>query len=100
MVNIFHEQISGLWFLWLYWPAERRKRALAVFVGEVTDPTGGRFASKLTTPERYTCTALTTIAVVQWILDNQYKPGFQTPSPVCGKDFIMQFDGVKRKDLS
>jgi len=78
---------------------ERRKRTLAIFAGEVTDPHGGRFASKLTTPEGYTCTALTTIEIVQRILDNQYKPGFQTPSLAYGKDFIMQFDGVKREDL-
>ena len=79
--------------------AERRKRASAVLIGEVTDPTGGRLASKLTTPEGYTCTALTTIEIMQRILANEYKTGFQTPSLTYGKDFIMQFDGVRREDL-
>jgi short subunit dehydrogenase-like uncharacterized protein len=78
---------------------ERRKRAQAIFIGEVSDPNGGRLASKLTTPEGYTCTALTTLEIMRRILDDQTKPGFQTPSLAYGKDFIMQFDGVKREDL-
>ena len=78
---------------------ERRKRSLALFVGEVTDPNGGRLASKLTTPEGYTCTVLTTVEIMKRILNGEYKTGFQTPSLAYGKDFIMQFDGVKREDL-
>ena len=78
---------------------DKRKRALALFIGEVTDPNGGRAVSKLTTPEGYTCTALTTIEVMRRILRNEYKTGFQTPSLAYGKDFILQFDGVKREDL-
>jgi short subunit dehydrogenase-like uncharacterized protein len=77
----------------------RRKRALAIFVGEVTDQSGGRATSKLTTPEGYTCTALTTVEIMKRILNGEYKPGFQTPSLAYGKDFIMQFEGVKREEL-
>jgi short subunit dehydrogenase-like uncharacterized protein len=79
---------------------ERRKKGLAIFIGEVTDPNGKRLASKLITPEGYTCTALTTVEIMKRILNGEYKPGFQTPSLVYGKDFIMQFDKVKREDLS
>jgi short subunit dehydrogenase-like uncharacterized protein len=78
---------------------ERRKRALAIFIGEVTDPNGGRATSKLITPEGYTCTALTTVEIMKRILNGAYQPGFQTPSLAYGKDLIMQFDGVKREDL-
>jgi hypothetical protein len=28
------------------------------------------------------------------------KPGFQTPSLVFGADFILQFEGARREDLS
>ena len=79
---------------------ERRKRASAILVGEVTDQSKVRAVSKLTTPEGYTCTALTTVEVMKRILRREYKTGFQTPSLAYGKDFIMQFDGVKREDLS
>jgi short subunit dehydrogenase-like uncharacterized protein len=77
---------------------ERRKKALAIFIGEVIDPNGGRAASKLITPEGYTCTALTTVEIMKRILNGAYQPGFQTPSLAYGKDLIMQFDGVKRED--
>jgi short subunit dehydrogenase-like uncharacterized protein len=78
----------------------RRKKGLAIFIGEVTDQSGGRLSSKLIAPEGYTCTAFTTIEIMKRILNGEYKPGFQTPSLTYGKDFIMQFDGVKREDLS
>jgi short subunit dehydrogenase-like uncharacterized protein len=78
---------------------ENRKRAFAIFIGEATDQNGGRALSKLTTPEGYTCTALTTVEIMQRILHGTTKAGFQTPSLAYGKDFIMQFDGVQREDL-
>jgi short subunit dehydrogenase-like uncharacterized protein len=77
---------------------KRRKKGLALFIGEVTDQSGGRAVSKLTTPEGYTCTALTTVEIMKRILSGEHKPGFQTPSLAYGKDFILQFDGVKRED--
>jgi short subunit dehydrogenase-like uncharacterized protein len=77
----------------------RRKNASAILVGEVSDQREGRAASKLTTPEGYTCTALTAVEIMQRILNGEYKAGFQTPSLAYGQDFIMQFDGVKREDL-
>jgi len=78
---------------------ERRKKGSAIFIGEVTDQNGGHALSKLTTPEGYTCTALTTVEIMQRMLNGEYKPGFQTPSLVYGADFILQFDGVKREDI-
>jgi short subunit dehydrogenase-like uncharacterized protein len=79
---------------------ERRRNASAIFVGEVIGQKGERAASKLITPEGYTCTALTTVEIMKRILREEVKPGFQTPSLVYGSNFIMQFDGVRREDLS
>jgi len=78
---------------------EKRKNGIAIFIGEVIDQNGGRARSKLTTPEGYTCTALTTVEIMKRILRQEYKTGFQTSSLAYGKDFIMQFSGVKREDL-
>ncbi|HSL45841.1 MAG TPA: saccharopine dehydrogenase NADP-binding domain-containing protein [Anaerolineales bacterium] len=78
---------------------ERRKTASAIFVGEVTDPNRGRAISKLITPEGYTCTALTTVAIMKRILSGDLKTGFQTPSLAYGSDFILQFPGVRRENL-
>lgn len=86
---------------------EQRKKGFAIFVGEVTDQNGGRAVSKLTCPEGYSCTALTTVEIMKRILHNDsstdagqgVKPGFQTPSLAFGADFILQFEGVKREDI-
>jgi len=79
---------------------EGRKQGRAILIGEVTSRNGGRASSKLITPEGYTCTALTTVEIMQRILSGEYKTGFQTPSLIYGADFIMQFDGVERQDLT
>jgi len=79
---------------------EIRKKGFAIFVAEVTDQNGGRAVSKLISPEGYTCTALTAVEIMKRILNGEYKIGFQTPSLVYGPDFIMQFDGVKREEIS
>jgi short subunit dehydrogenase-like uncharacterized protein len=78
---------------------ERRKRASAIFIGEVIAQHGERAVSKLVTPEGYTCTALTTVEIMKRILREDFKPGFQTPSLAYGPNFIMQFDGVRREDV-
>ena len=78
---------------------EKRRRGAAIFVGEVTDPNRGRAVSKLTTPEGYTCTALTTVEIMKRILSGELKTGFQTPSMVYGADFILQFPGVRRETV-
>ena len=78
---------------------EKRRRASAVFIGEATNQSGGRVVTKLTTPEGYTCTALTTVEIMRRILDGDLKIGFQTPSMAYGANFITQFKGVKRENL-
>jgi short subunit dehydrogenase-like uncharacterized protein len=78
---------------------EGRKNTSAIFIGEATHQNGGRAVSKLTTPEAYNCTALTTVEVMKRILNNDLKIGFQTPSLAYGANFILQFNGVKRENL-
>ena len=85
----------------LFWrepTPEGRKRASAIFVGEVIAQNGGRATSKLITPEGYTCTALTSVEIMKRILNREVKNGFQTPSLAYGSNFIMQFEGVRRED--
>jgi short subunit dehydrogenase-like uncharacterized protein len=87
--------------LFLPGPQEaRRKNASAIFIGEASAQNGGRAVTKLRTPEGYTCTALTAVEIVKRILNGECKTGFQTPSLVYGADFILQFNGVKRENLS
>jgi short subunit dehydrogenase-like uncharacterized protein len=79
---------------------ERRKGATAIFVGEVMEPKGERAVSRLITPEGYTCTALTTVEIMKRALRQDLKTGFQTPSLAYGLNFIMQFEGMRREDVS
>jgi short subunit dehydrogenase-like uncharacterized protein len=78
---------------------ERRKNARAIFIGEVSDRSRGRAVTKLTTPEGYTCTALTAVEIMKRILGDDLKTGFQTSSLAYGADFILQFPGVRRENL-
>jgi short subunit dehydrogenase-like uncharacterized protein len=87
--------------MFLQGPTEdKRKNASAIFIGEVTDQNRRRTISKLITPEGYTCTALTTVTIMKRILNDELKIGFQTPSLAYGADFILQFRGVRRENLS
>ena len=78
---------------------ERRKKAIATMVGEVTDNAGGRAVSRLQMPEGYTLTAMTTVEIMKRILAGEFVAGFQTPSRAYGPDFILGFEGTSRVDL-
>jgi len=70
-----------------------------LMVGEMRDA-DRVVRAKLRTPEGYRLTALTTVEIMKRILNGEYKAGFQTPSLAYGADFILEFDGVEREDLS
>jgi len=78
----------------------RRMKSFATIIGEVTDEQGGRVVSKLRTREGYTFTAQVTVEIMKRILNEEVRIGFQTPSRAYGADFILQFDGVEREDLT
>lgn len=78
--------------------AEARERGEARVWGEVEDERGRRVASWLRTPEGYTLTARTAVAMMERVLRGEAVPGFQTPSRAFGPDFILQIEGVDRED--
>jgi short subunit dehydrogenase-like uncharacterized protein len=65
----------------------------AVLIGEVVNAKGQTATSRLTTPEGYTLTGLTSLEIVRRVLAGEAKPGFQTPSKVFGPDFIAGIEG-------
>ncbi len=77
---------------------ERRARARAVLWGEVTDGAGGRAVSRMQTPEGYTLTVLTSLAIVERVLAGDAPTGFRTPSSAYGPDFVLAVPGVSRED--
>jgi short subunit dehydrogenase-like uncharacterized protein len=74
--------------------AERR-RARCVVVAEVD----GVPISRLRTPDQYTFTAASALAVVREVLLGNAAPGFQTPAGAYGADFVLGLPGVAREDL-
>lgn len=79
--------------------AEQRARGKSLLYAEVFDGAGHGAASRLSGPEGYDLTALTALAALEKVLSGGAKPGFQTPSLVFGKDFVLEIGGVSREDV-
>lgn len=82
-------------------PSEaRRATRSATLVAEAVDARGGvPVRARLKTPEVYTFTAVTAVAVAERVLAGDLEIGFQTPARVYGADFVMALPGVAREDL-
>jgi short subunit dehydrogenase-like uncharacterized protein len=77
---------------------QERETGRSLLFGEVKNAQGDVARSWLKTPEGYTLTALTALAIAQRSRDGSARPGFQTPSRVFGPDFVLEFTGVERRD--
>jgi short subunit dehydrogenase-like uncharacterized protein len=77
---------------------EQRARGMSLLWGEVVDDVGQRRVTRMRTPDGYTLTALTGLAIAEKVLAGQLTPGFQTPSLAYGPDLIMKIDAVQRED--
>lgn len=78
----------------------QRARGHALLWGEALDPAGQRRVSRLRTPEGYTLTVLSALAIVEKVLAGALKPGFQTPSLAYGPDWMLELPGVTREDIA
>ena len=76
-----------------------RRLARVVLVGVARNEKGESVRSRLTTPDGYTLTAMTSVDFAKRVASGQCKTGFQTPSLAYGADVILGFDGVEREDL-
>jgi short subunit dehydrogenase-like uncharacterized protein len=71
-----------------------------LLVGIVTNARGEIARARLRTSQGYLLTAQTGTEIARRVAAGEAKPGFQTPSLVFGPDFILQFEGAKRDELS
>ena len=71
-----------------------------VLVGVVTNARGEQARARLTTSQGYVLTAQTGAEIARRVASGEAKPGFQTPSLVFGADFILQFEGTRREELT
>jgi short subunit dehydrogenase-like uncharacterized protein len=80
-------------------PAERAASS-HVLIAEASDARGNTVRSRLSTPEGYTLTSRTALAIAKRVCAGEFKPGFQTPSLAFGPDLILEFEGCRREDLN
>lgn len=81
-------------------PSEtERAQHQQIIIAEAEDLTGKQVRSRLRTPETYTFTAMTALAILKRVLAGDVQTGFHTPAQVYGPDFILNFAQVKREDL-
>jgi short subunit dehydrogenase-like uncharacterized protein len=78
---------------------EQRQNGFSLILGEAFSDDGESVSSKLRTPEGYSLTTLATVEIMQRILSENIRPGFQTPSLAYGPDFVLGLDGVERVEL-
>ncbi|MCX6199324.1 MAG: saccharopine dehydrogenase NADP-binding domain-containing protein [Bacteroidetes bacterium] len=79
---------------------QQREKAHSIVWGEVKNALGICKSAVLELPEGYTLTAWTAVKIAQEVLATEPPHGTFTPAAVYGKDFILQFDKVKRRDLN
>jgi short subunit dehydrogenase-like uncharacterized protein len=75
---------------------EQRAGSTSYVWGEVRDDSGRVVTARLTTPDGYTLTVLTALAIVEQALGGRHPIGFQTPAKAYGADFIFTIPGVAR----
>ena len=80
-------------------PREALATVRRILVAEAEDLAGHRVRSRLHTPDGYTFTAETALAVVEKVLRGEFEVGFRTPAQVYGADFVLTANGVFRTDL-
>jgi short subunit dehydrogenase-like uncharacterized protein len=74
--------------------AEERARGRCLFWGRASDAAGRAAEGRLATPEGYTFTSHSAVALARVALQGGARPGFQTPSRLCGARFVLSLPGV------
>lgn len=84
------------------WPEgpseEKRNTEKNIFIGIVENDKGDTVSAKITTPEGYKTTYLTTLKAVEEVIAGKIKPGIQTPYTLFGYQFIHGIEGCILED--
>lgn len=80
-------------------PSEQmREESHCYLWGEVRNENGDTKSARLTTPEGYKLTAITSLMIVEALSKDATTTGFQTPSMLFGADFILNVENTSRED--
>jgi len=75
-----------------------RARGKSMLFAEARADSGATARAWLETPEGYTLTVLTSLEIARRAAAGEARAGFQTPAGLFGADFVLGFDGVRRRD--
>jgi len=73
-----------------------REEGKSYIWGESSNSKGETVTARLTTPEGYRLTTLTSLLIAQKVNSGDFKTGFQTPASAYGEDLILEIDATKR----
>jgi short subunit dehydrogenase-like uncharacterized protein len=81
-------------------PSEKqREEGRSYFFGRVADNAGNVKTAILKTPEGYKLTALTSVNIAKKVLENNFKPGYQTPSTAYTEKLILEIPNCSLSDV-
>ena len=75
---------------------EQRQKSSSLVWGEVSNASGKTLSSCISCFDGYTLTAHSSLLIAQKILEDNFKPGYQTPAGCYGEDLIMEVPGTKK----
>jgi short subunit dehydrogenase-like uncharacterized protein len=76
--------------------AEKLVTARSYLWGRAVDGSGNDVQARLETPNGYALTAKTSVLIAQKILNQNFKPGYQTPALAYGANLILEVPGTSR----
>ncbi len=79
---------------------EQRGKATCLVWARATNPAGKTATVRLSGPEGYTLTTLSTLLIAQKVLSGNFTPGYQTPASAYGEDLVLEIPGVLRELVS
>ncbi len=74
-------------------PRDEKREAARMFLWGRVGNRSDSIEARLTTPNGYTLTALTSVLITQKVFDGNFKSGFQTPSSAYGEGLILEIEG-------
>jgi short subunit dehydrogenase-like uncharacterized protein len=75
----------------------KREKAASLVWGQVSDKAGNVKTARLSGPDAYTLTAISTLLITKKVLEGNFKTGYQTPAAAYGEELVMEIPGVKRE---
>jgi short subunit dehydrogenase-like uncharacterized protein len=75
----------------------KREKSTSLVWGRVSNEMGEVRVVRLSGPDAYTMTAISTLLIAKKALEGNFKAGYQTPAGAYGEDLVMEIPGVTRE---